>query len=231
MKNLPKILAVITARGGSKGLSKKNILNLGGKPLIAWTIEAAQQSKYIDKVVLSSDDNEIISVAREFNCEVPFRRPAKLATDEASSIDVLFHAIEKVPGYDYVALLQPTSPLRTSYDIDKAFELMILSKANACSSVCETAKTPYWMFSMESNNVLNRLLPLPINGHRRQSLPLTYELNGAIYLLNIKTLYSEKNLTPDKTIAYEMSRERSIDIDNLVDFEKCKKYLKEVSHD
>jgi len=231
MKNLPKILAVITARGGSKGLSKKNILNLGGKPLIAWTIEAAQQSKYIDKVVLSSDDNEIISVAREFNCEVPFRRPAKLATDEASSIDVLFHAIEKVPGYDYVALLQPTSPLRTSYDIDKAFELMILSKANACSSVCETAKTPYWMFSMESNNVLNRLLPLPINGHRRQSLPLTYELNGAIYLLNIKTLYSEKNLTPDKTIAYEMSRERSIDIDNLVDFEKCKKYLKEVAHD
>lgn len=231
MENLPKILAIITARGGSKGLPKKNILNLAGKPLIAWTIEAAQQSKYIDKVILSSDDDEIISVAQEFKCEVPFRRPAELATDEASSVDVLFHAIEKVPGYDYVALLQPTSPLRTSSDIDSAFELMLASKATSCSSVCETAKTPYWMFSMKSNKVLSRLLQLPTNGHRRQSLPLTYELNGAIYLLNIKTLYSEKNLTPDKTIAYEMSRERSIDIDNLLDFEKCKKYLKEVAHD
>ena len=231
MKNLPKILAIITARGGSKGLPKKNILNLAGKPLIAWTIEAAQQSKYIDKVILSSDDDEIISVAQEFKCEVPFRRPAELATDEASSVDVLFHAIEKVPGYDYVALLQPTSPLRTSSDIDSAFELMLSSKASSCSSVCETAKTPYWMFSMQSNKVLSRLLQLPKNGHRRQSLPLTYELNGAMYLLKIEILYSEKCLTPDKTIAYEMCRERSIDIDNLVDFQKCKKYLEEVSHE
>lgn len=231
MKNLPKILAIITARGGSKGLPKKNILNLAGKPLIAWTIEAAQQSRYIDKVILSSDDDEIISVAHDFKCEVPFRRPAELATDEASSVDVLFHAIEKVSGYDYVALLQPTSPLRTSSDIDSAFELMLSSKATSCSSVCETAKSPYWMFSMQSNKVLSRLLQLPTNGHRRQSLPVTYELNGAIYLLNIETLYSEKSLITDKTIGYEMCRERSIDIDNLADFQKCNKYLEELPHD
>ena len=124
-KNMPKVLAVIPARGGSKGLVRKNILDLAGIPLIAWTIEAAKRSKYIDRVVLSSDDDEIMAVAKHYGCEVPFRRPSALASDDAASLDVLFHAIEKVPGYDYVILLQPTSPLRTFTDIDSAFEMMM----------------------------------------------------------------------------------------------------------
>lgn len=228
---MPKILAVITARGGSKGLVRKNVLDLAGMPLIAWTIQAAKQSKYIDKVILSSDDDEIIAVAEQYGCEVPFRRPAALATDEASSLDVLFHAIEQVPEYDYVIVLQPTSPLRTSTDIDNAFEMMILSEADACASVCEVAKTPYWMYSLGPNKVLNRLLPMPTGGHRRQALPTAYELNGAIYLIKIESLYTEKSLTPEQTIAFEMSRERSIDIDCLLDFQKCETYLDQESHD
>lgn len=231
IKNMPKVLAVITARGGSKGLVRKNILDLAGMPLIAWTIKAAKRSKYIDKVVLSSDDEEIMAVAERYNCEVPFRRPATLATDDASSLDVLFHAIEKVPGYDYVILLQPTSPLRNSTDIDRAFKMMISSEANGCVSVCEVAKTPFWMFSLDKNNVLSRLLPLPSGGHCRQSLPVSYELNGAIYLVKIESLYIEKSLIPEQTIAYEMSRERSIDIDCLLDFQQCEAYLNEESHD
>ena len=126
---MPKILAVITARGGSKGLVRKNILDLAGMPLIAWTIQAAKQSKYINRVVLSSDDDEIMTVAEKYGCEVPFRRPAMLASDDASSLDVLFHAIGEVSGYDYVILLQPTSPLRTSTDIDDAFDLYAFLKS------------------------------------------------------------------------------------------------------
>ena len=225
LKRKDKILAVITARGGSKGLVKKNILDLAGIPLIAWTIKAAQQSKYISKVVLSSDDDEIIDIAKRFNCEVPFRRPPELATDDASSVDVVCHALENVPGYKYVIVLQPTSPLRTAVDIDAAFELMISNKAQSCVSVCEAAKTPYWMYHLGPDKTLNRLLPLPDGGHRRQALPPTYELNGAMYILNVDLLSRYRNLIPENTIAYIMDRQVSIDIDSLWDFKESKAYL------
>ena len=228
---MPKVLAVIPARGGSKGLVRKNILDLAGIPLIAWTIEAAKRSKYIDRVVLSSDDDEIMAVAKHYGCEVPFRRPSALASDDAASLDVLFHAMEKVPGYDYVILLQPTSPLRTSTDIDSAFEMMMSSGVNGCVSVCEVAKSPFWMYSLDKNNLLSKLLPLPLGGHRRQSLPASYELNGAMYLAKIESLYIDKSLIPEQTIAYEMSRDRSIDIDCLLDLQKCEEYLDKESND
>jgi CMP-N-acetylneuraminic acid synthetase len=228
-KNKHKVLAVITARGNSKGLVRKNVLDLAGIPLIAWTIKAAHQSKYITKVILSSDDDEIINVAERFDCDVPFRRPSELATDDASSVDVVCHALENIPGYDYVIVLQPTSPLRSAADIDAAFELMISSEANSCVSVCETAKTPYWMYHLGPNKILNRLLPLPIDGHNRQALPSTYELNGAIYILSIGSLLSERNLIPRQTIAYVMDRAISIDIDCLSDFKRCQTYLEEAS--
>lgn len=229
--NAPKMLAVITARGGSKGLRRKNVLDCAGMPLIAWTIKAAQQSKYINRTILSSDDDEIISVAERYGCEVPFRRPAELASDDASSLDVLFHAIKEVPGYEYVVLLQPTSPLRTSKDIDSAFEMMMSAGVNGCVSVCEVAKSPFWMFSLDRDNMLSRLLPLPLGGHRRQSLPISYELNGAIYLIKIESLTINKSLIPEQTIAYEMSRDKSIDIDCLLDLQKCEEYLGEEPHD
>lgn len=229
MRNKKNLLAVITARGGSKGLPKKNILDLAGKPLIAWTIQAAQKSKYIDRVILSSDDDDIIKVAKKSGCEVPFKRPQELSNDEASSIDVLLHAIEQVPGYDYVILLQPTSPLRSSSDIDNAFELMMSSKLESCASVCETQKTPYWMFEIDSKKVLKNILDMPKNGYRRQSLPKTYELNGAIYICKIKTLIHDKMLINNFTTAYIMSRSKSVDIDNLSDFNMCKKYIEDTN--
>ena len=228
---MPKTLAVITARGGSKGLVRKNILDLAGMPLIAWTIRAAKQSKCIDRVVLSSDDDEIMAVAEQYGCEVPFRRPTTLASDDASSVDVLLHAIKELPGYDYVILLQPTSPLRTSTDIDEAFEMMISSGVNGCVSVCEVAKTPFWMYSVDDDNLLNRILPLPSGGHRRQNLPVSYELNGALYLVKVESLCTDKSLIPEQTIAYKMTRERSIDIDCLLDLRKCEEYLNEEPHD
>ena len=229
LKNEKKVLAVITARGGSKELPRKNILNLAGIPLIAWTIRAAKESKYITRVILSSDDDEIIQVAKKYDCDVPFRRPAKLATDEASSLDVIYHSIENVSGYDYVILLQPTSPLRTSGDIDSAFELMMSLEANSCVSVCKTKKTPYWMFSLEGDQSLKKLLPLPEDAHYRQALPDVYELNGAIYILKIDSLYRDRSLVPEKSIAYVMERSVSIDIDSLEDFKRCQNYLEETN--
>jgi N-acylneuraminate cytidylyltransferase len=231
IENNYKVLAVITARGGSKGLVRKNVLYLAGFPLISWTIKAAQKSKYITKVILSSDDDEIITVAKEYGCEVPFRRPEELATDNAASSEVIFHALEKVPGYDYVVVLQPTSPLRSSVDIDLAFELMVSSEADSCVSVCETAKTPYWMYHLESDKKLTPLLSLPLSSHRRQILPATYELNGAIYILKTSALSTEASLVPEGAIAYVMDRAESIDIDTLSDFKKCHTYLEEKSND
>jgi len=227
LKNQKKVLAVITARGGSKELPRKNILNLAGIPLIAWTIKAAKESKYITRVILSSDDDEIIQVAKKYDCDVPFRRPSKLATDEASSLDVIYHSIENVPGYDYVILLQPTSPLRTSEDIDSAFELMMSLEANSCVSVCKVKKTPYWMFNLGEDKSLKRLLPLPEGAQYRQALPDAYELNGAIYILKIESLYSHRGLVTEQSIAYVMERSVSIDIDSLADFKKCQNYLEE----
>ena len=152
-----KVLAVIPARGGSKGLIRKNILDLAGLPLIAWTIKAAKESQIISNVILSSDDDEIIEVAKRFDCEVPFKRPSHLATDNATSVDVLAHAIKDYSSYDFVIMLQPTSPLRTSIDIDAAFELMTSLNAKSCVSVCQTSKTPYWMYSLSNDGVLENL--------------------------------------------------------------------------
>ena len=231
IKRDSKVLAVITARGGSKGLIRKNVLDLAGLPLIAWTIKAAQASKYISKVILSSDNDEIIQVAQRYDCEVPFKRPSYLATDSATSVDVLQHALENSPGYDFIILLQPTSPLRTSVDIDAAFELMISLDAKSCVSVCKTSKTPYWMYSLGDDGALEKLLPAPKDIDSRQAAPETFELNGAIYIIHIDHFNKKQSLIPEKTVAYLMDRSVSIDIDSQSDLELCRTYLKEETYD
>ena len=135
-------LALIPARGGSKGLPRKNVLPAGGKPLIAWTIEAALASACVDRVVLSSDDDEIMAVAEAYGCEVLFRRPPELSGDSASSLAVVSHALAQLPAFDHVMLLQPTSPMRLASDIDAAFELMCSQGAQACVSVCPVEESP-----------------------------------------------------------------------------------------
>lgn len=158
MFNGKSILAIIPARGGSKGIPKKNIIGLGGKPLITWTIEEAKKSKYIDRLILSSDDLEIMDVARKWGCEVPFRRPASLAKDTSISIDSVLHAVRKLKeSYDYMILLQPTSPMRSSKDMDGAIEKCISSGADSCVSVLKPKKSPFWSYSIDSKG---RLVPL-----------------------------------------------------------------------
>ena len=213
-----KVLALITARGGSKGLPRKNVLLAGGKPLLAWTVDAAISAECVDRVVLSSDDHEIMDAARAAGCDVPFRRPAHLATDVATSIDVVLHALDQLPGYGYVVLLQPTSPLRIAADIDAAFELMLEKGVPSCVSVTEVEQSPYWMYRVTDENRLQRLLPYVEGGTRRQDLPPIYALNGAIYVARIDWLKKTKSFVGDETIAYQMPRERSIDIDTPDDF-------------
>ena len=191
MINGKKVLAIIPARGGSKGLPGKNILELGGKPLIAWAIEAAQKSKYIDRLILSSEDKQIISVAQDWDCEVPFIRPAELALDKTPGIDPVLHAINTLTEkYDHVVLLQPTSPFRNVADIDNCIEFCI-KKAPACVSVVETSENPYWMFSMDSEKKMNHLIKTKMETYQRQLLPEIFKLNGAVYVA--ETAYILKN--------------------------------------
>lgn len=214
-----KVLALITARGGSKGLPRKNVLLAGGKPLVAWTVDAAVSSERVDRVVLTSDDHEIMAAAMAAGCDVPFCRPAHLASDVATSIDVVLHALDQLPGYEYVVLLQPTSPLRTTEDIDAAFELMLERGAPSCVSVCEVDQSPYWMYRVAPDNKLQRLLSEVDGAKRRQDLPPAYVLNGAIYIAQIDWLRTNKSFVGVETVAYLMPKERSLDIDTAQDFE------------
>ena len=180
-----KYWGIITCRSGSKRLKNKNIKMFINKPLIEHTYINTQNT-LLDKIMLSTNCDISINIANNYNhIEVPFKRPSYLATDNASSVDVLNHAIEYCPGYDFVILLQPTSPLRTAEDIDAAFELMISLNAKSCVSVCTTLKTPYWMYSLGEDGVLKKLLQTPKDIVNRQNAPETFELNGAIYIIDI----------------------------------------------
>ena len=220
-----RVLALIPARGGSKGLPGKNIRPLAGKPLLAWTVEAALQAAAPDRVVLSSDDEAIMAAARDCGCEVPFRRPAALATDTASSLDVVLHALDELPGFDVLLLLQPTSPLRTAADIDAACALFERQGALSCVSVSPVAQSPYWMYTLDAQQGLSPLLPLPEGITRRQDLPPVVALNGAIYLADIPWLKRTRSFVGEGSVAYTMPRERSLDIDTEADWRALEQHL------
>ncbi len=230
MINGGKVLAVIAARGGSKGLPGKNIRPVAGRPLIAWSIAAAQASQYIDRTVLSSDDDAIMQAARTCGCEAPFRRPAHLASDEATSISVLLHALDELPGFEYVVLLQATSPLRTAADIDAACAMLAQSGAPACVSVCLAEQSPYWMYRLSAGYELQALLEAPAGATRRQDLPAVYTLNGAVYVARADWLRQTGSFMGPQTVAHVMPAARSIDIDTLEDFEAFAKAVAENAH-
>lgn len=213
-----RVLGLITARGGSKGLPGKNILPAAGKPLIAWTIDAARASRAIDRLVLSTDDDAIADVARAHGCDVPFMRPAALATDTASSMDVVMHALDVLPGFDVVVLLQPTSPLRTAADIDDACEAFSTSGAPACVTVSLVEQSPYWMFQLGEGQTLQPILVAPVGVSRRQDLPPIYALNGAVYVADVLRLRQSRAFVGPETVASVMPLERAIDIDTAADF-------------
>ena len=217
MINKKSVLAVILARGGSKGLARKNLKLLADMPLVAWSIEAAKHSSYIDRLIVSSDDDEIISIAKEFGCEGPFKRPIELAQDDTPSVDSLMHAINQMPSYDYIVLLQPTSPLRISEDIDGCLLLCEKRDAPACVSLQKANKHPLWMFTQDADDRIHSVLGLDVP-KRRQDLSQCYELNGAVYVAKTKWWLEKKSFFDVETCGYIMPKERSIDIDTEIDF-------------
>tara|TARA_R110001599_G_scaffold326067_1_gene538487 strand:- start:12631 stop:13326 length:696 start_codon:yes stop_codon:yes gene_type:complete len=225
-----KIIAIIPARGGSKGLPRKNILPLGGIPLIGWSINAAKESKYIDRLIISSDSDEICSLVRELGCDVPFKRPSELSNDTANSVDVVSHAISVCGDvFDIVILLQPTSPFRSSTDIDKAIELFVSSCTNSVVSVVESDKSPEWMYWLgESKNDLFPIMSGVDRATRRQDTKKAYVLNGALYIIDKEHFLTTQKFVDETTVAYVMDRKSSIDIDTALDLEIANILLEKV---
>ena len=232
MINGKNILAIIPARGGAKGLPGKNLKELCGKPLIAWTIEQAKSCSDIDKTIVSTDDEKIAEVAGKYGAEVPFMRPAKLANDIALTIGVLFHAINWLKEHeDYqpknILLLQPTSPLRTVEDIEGAIQMLMDKNIRSVVSVCKTDHHPWWSNTLpENGNIKDFLRPEALN-KRRQDLPVFYRLNGAIYLADTDYLHECNGFLGPDTFAYKMLKSRSVDIDSELDFKLAGLLLQE----
>lgn len=213
---MTRTIAIISARGGSKRIPRKNITNIAGQPLIAWTIQAALAARCIDRLILSTDDKEIADVASCYGCEVPFMRPMHLASDSASSSDVISHALDNLPGYSNVILLQPTSPLRRSEHIDEAFKLFLDQAAHSCISVRRVRDNPNWMNVKGDDGFMKK-----INYFNFDKFPIGvsnfFIPNGAIYIVSAIKFKEYGGFYTDRTIPYIMGDADSVDIDNFED--------------
>ena len=213
-----RILGLITARGGSKGVPGKNIKFLAGKPLIVWTIEAALASGRIDRLILSTDSDEIAAVAKAAGCEVPFMRPPTLATDTATSNDVIRHALETIDSDDdRVVLLQPTSPLREPRDINGCLDTQAASGGPFGVSVCVADPPPEYIFRVDADHRLSPVTGGP-KASRRQDLKISYALNGAVYVFERAWFLATGGLQITDAVPYVMPAKRSVDIDTELDF-------------
>jgi CMP-N,N'-diacetyllegionaminic acid synthase len=218
------LLAVIPARGGSKGVPRKNIRLLAGKPLIAWTIEAARQCPEVNRLIVTTEDAEIAAVASQWGAEVPFMRPADLAHDDTPGMAPILHALRWLAESeryrpDWVMVLQPTSPLRTAADISAA---IALTRAGASSvvSVTQAHPHPYLMKQIAPDGTLQPFDVQPQSpDNRRQAFPPVYALNGAVYLSRYDSVLTNETFVLPDTKACIMPPERSIDIDTLWDFQ------------
>ncbi|MBW1853896.1 MAG: acylneuraminate cytidylyltransferase family protein [Deltaproteobacteria bacterium] len=231
MMNKEKILAIITARGGSKGIPQKNTRELLGKPLIAYSIQAALQSRTLNKIIVSTDNETIAHISKKYGAEVPFLRPKHLATDTATSLSVLQHAVSYLAekeGYlaDIIVCLQPTSPLRSAGDIDQAVTLCMNTGADSVVSLCKVEHHPYWMKKVVEGRVYPLMEVDDEEYPRRQDLPPVYQLNGAIYVTRKKILMEEERVLGEHTLAHIMSQERSIDIDTPIDLKLAELIMK-----
>lgn len=214
-------LGVITARSGSKGIKDKNIRELLGKPLMVYTIESALKCQYIDKVMVSTDSDTYATIAKNYGAEVPFLRSDKNSTDQAKSIDVLLEVLEEYEkrGYKFknIVLLQPTSPLRTCQNLEEAFQLFYDKRADSVVSVCECEHNPLLSGVLPDNLNMSRFIKSE-NNLRRQNLQKYYRLNGAIYISNVSKLRHIRSFYGERSYAYIMSQDESIDIDSEQDF-------------
>lgn len=214
------IISIIPARGGSKGVPKKNIREIMGKPLIAYTIIEALKSNLLQKIIVTTDDEEIAKVSKKYGAEI-IREPQSFAKDESPVYDVVIYIIEKhlknLEKDSIIILLQPTSPLRKAKDIKEAINLFLNNKCDSLISVCKSEHPPYWTMKVE-DGFLKPFLGKDYFNKRRQDLKDTYIPNGAIFIASIDTLYKYNSFYCENTIPYIMPRERSIDIDNELDF-------------
>ncbi len=226
-----KILCVIPARGGSKGLPGKNIKNLLGKPLISYSIEHARGSKYIDRTIVSTDDKKIAGIARSLGAEIPFLRPKRLAKDKSNSIDVLLHAINWMETkerfvFDILVLLHVTTPLRSVEDVDKSIELLFKNNTDNVFSVTEAHRNPYYNMVEVGRSREAALVKKRGIYFSRQSAPEVFDMNSSIYVWWKGVLKDKKSMFPGHTRVYVMPKERSVDIDDLWDFKFAEMLLK-----
>lgn len=218
-------IAIIPARGGSKRLLRKNVLDLCGKPLIAWSIESGLESHYIDEVMVTTDDDEIVEVSKRHGANVPFKRPEKLADDHATRQEVIKHTIEFYQNelckrFDYLVFLQPTSPLRDAKDIDNAIEFMFDKKSDAVVSVCELEHPINWSGPLPKDKNMSKFLDNVALKSRSQDLEKYYRLNGAIYICDVQKFLEEGCVFLTENIfAFEMTQNKSVDIDTINDFQ------------
>ena len=226
------LLTLIPARGGSKSIKNKNIKKLCGYPLIAWTILTARKSKYIKQIVVSTDSKKIANISKKYGATVPFIRPKKYATDKASSFSVLKHAINffnsKNIKFDYVLLLEPTSPLRQVKDIDNCIKKALRKKIDTIVSVTKViTQHPRFIYSINKKNIL---MPYIDNKDklyiRRQDIEPLYYLEGSLYMSKIRTLMKKKSFYHNKTMAHKIEKWKSLEIDDIEDFNLAKYYIK-----
>lgn len=230
-----KILAIIPARGGSKGIPKKNIIEVGGKPLIYYTIDCLNSSKYVDKTIISTNDLEIKKVAENYinrygkNVEIPFIRPEELAKDTSKTIECIVHAVDwlkenREEEYDYILLAQNTVPLRKGWHIDEAIEKLVDSNERSLVSVTEVSQHPILMRSLNENGTVKNLLNIG-STVRRQDFPKFYRVDGAIYMQKIDKDFNLETSLNDGKLAYIMQKKYSIDIDKYIDIKIIEYYL------
>lgn len=218
-----KILAFIPARSGSKGIKNKNIKILNSKPLIAYTIDAAKESNIFEDIIVSTDDTNIADIAKNYGAYIPFLRPDNLATDNAPVIDSIIHLINEMQiklnkKYDYIIVLQPTSPLRNKIHILEAYNKFIEKNADFLVSVCECEHSPLWTNILDNEEKMDNFISEDVKNKNRQDLPKYYRLNGAISIGKVDEVINNRGFMGKNCYAYIMDKEYSVDIDSEFDF-------------
>jgi CMP-N,N'-diacetyllegionaminic acid synthase len=219
-----KVLALIPARGGSKGLPRKNIIDLCGRPLLGWPVMAAKHSRYVDRIVVSTDDAEIAAIARQQGAEVPFLRPEALAADDTGSYVVIEHALSVLQDrgeiFDYLILLEPTSPLTEAGDIDKALE-MLDSRRDLADSIVGVSRVeaahPVFDVVIGENGLIKPWLGGDFSVFRRQDISELYFLDGSLYASDVAILLKENGFYHDRTLPYVTSKWQAFEVDDKID--------------
>lgn len=229
-----RVLGLIPARGGSKGVSRKNARSLAGKPLLQWTVEAALQAKRLTSVVVSTEDLEIAAIARQCGAVVPFVRPAEFATDDAPTLPVVQHAIRALESsgelFDAVCLLQPTHPFRRATLIDNCVELLETTSADAVISVMRvpTEYNPHWVYFKGADGSLSLSTGEKEPVHRRQLLPAAFHREGSVYVTKRDVLIEKNSLYGERVVGYELSEQNAIDIDTPADWARAEVLMREL---